>query len=83
MGHRVRSVIGFVVATMAWSGLAARADEGGVSFWLPGQYGSFAAAAPSPGFSMPLVFYNYGGVCRSRSHSAARPPVVRWPDHVI
>ena len=37
------------------------ADEGGVSFWLPGQYGSFAAIAPSPGWSIPLVFYNYGG----------------------
>jgi hypothetical protein len=61
MGCRVRSVIGLAVANMAWSGLTARADEGGVSFWLPGQYGSFAAVAPSPGFSMPLVFYNYGG----------------------
>ena len=38
-----------------------RADEGGVSFWVPGQYGSFAAIAPSPGWSLPLVFYNYGG----------------------
>jgi len=37
------------------------ADEGGVSFWTPGQYGSFAAIAPSPGWSLPLVFYNYGG----------------------
>jgi hypothetical protein len=36
-------------------------DEGGVSFWLPGQYGSFAAVAPAPGWSMPLVVYNYGG----------------------
>ena len=24
----------------------AHADEGGVSFWLPGQYASFAAIAP-------------------------------------
>jgi hypothetical protein len=39
----------------------AHADEGGVSFWTPGQYGSFAAVAPSPGWSLPLVFYNYGG----------------------
>ena len=37
------------------------ADEGGVSFWVPGQYGSFAAVAPSPGWSLPLVYYNYGG----------------------
>jgi len=37
------------------------ADEGGISFWVPGQYGSFAAVAPAPGWSLPLVFYNYGG----------------------
>jgi len=40
---------------------AAHADEGGVSFWLPGQYGSFAAIAPSPGFSLPLVTYFFSG----------------------
>ncbi len=39
----------------------AQADEGGVSFWLPGQYASFAAIAPEPGFSMPLVTYYYSG----------------------
>lgn len=38
-----------------------RADEGGVSFWLPGQYGSFAAVAPEPGFSVPTVTYYYQG----------------------
>jgi len=26
----------------------ARADEGGVSFWLPGQFGSLAAVPPGP-----------------------------------
>ncbi|MEA2728583.1 MAG: hypothetical protein QOF70_3058 [Acetobacteraceae bacterium] len=60
IGCRLRSV-GLAVAIVAGSGLAARADQGGLSFWLPGQYGSFAAVAPAPGFSMPLVFYNYGG----------------------
>ncbi|MBE1284476.1 MAG: phenol degradation protein meta [Rhodobacteraceae bacterium] len=44
------------------------ADEGGVSFWLPGQYGSFAAIPPEPGFSMPLVTYAYSG-----DASASRP----------
>jgi len=39
----------------------AHADEGGVSFWLPGQYASFAAMPPEPGFSMPLVTYYYSG----------------------
>src|SRR5262245_58746694 len=39
-----------LVASPAWS------DEGGVSFWLPGQMGSFAAVATEPGWSVP-VFY--------------------------
>ena len=49
------------LAIAAISPRRAVADEGGVSFWLPGQYGSFAAVAPTPGWSLPLVFYNYGG----------------------
>src|SRR5277367_6092149 len=61
MGCRMRFAMGLAVAIAAWPGMAAFADEGGVSFWLPGQYGSFAAVAPEPGWSMPFVFYNYGG----------------------
>ena len=34
------------------------ADEGGVSFWLPGQFGSLAAVQGEPGWSMPLVYYH-------------------------
>jgi len=36
----------------------AHADEGGVSFWLPGQYGSLAAVPAEPGWSIPLVYYH-------------------------
>jgi hypothetical protein len=61
MSYRIRGVIGLAVAIAVWPGLAARADQGGLSFWLPGQYGSFAAVAPEPGFSMPLMFYSYEG----------------------
>lgn len=32
-----------------------------MSFWMPGQYGSFAAVPPSPGFSLPLDTYYYSG----------------------
>jgi hypothetical protein len=32
-----------------------------VGFWLPGQTGSFAAVAPSPGPSLPTVSYFYSG----------------------
>jgi hypothetical protein len=34
------------------------ADEGGVSFWLPGQMGSFAAVQADPGWSLATVYYH-------------------------
>ena len=34
------------------------ADEGGVSFWVPGQMSTLAAAPAKPGWSMPLVYYH-------------------------
>lgn len=37
---------------------SAAADEGGVSFWLPGQFGSFAAVAGEPGWTLPIVYYH-------------------------
>ena len=61
MDLRIRAAATFACASVACTNFAAYADEGGVSFWTPGQYGSFAAIAPSPGWSLPLVFYDYGG----------------------
>jgi hypothetical protein len=34
------------------------ADEGGVSFWLPGQFGSLAAVPQPPGWSLATVYYH-------------------------
>jgi hypothetical protein len=34
------------------------ADEAGVSFWLPGQYGSFAAVPSDPGWSFESSYYH-------------------------
>jgi hypothetical protein len=43
----------------------AMADEGGVSFWVPGQYGSLAAVPSQPGWSFASILYltdvNAGG----------------------
>jgi hypothetical protein len=36
----------------------AAADEAGVSFWLPGQYGSFAAVPSEPGWSFESSYYH-------------------------
>jgi hypothetical protein len=43
--------------TVAVTGLA-RADEGGVSFWAPGLYGSLAAAPGVPGWTFAAVYYH-------------------------
>jgi len=52
-----------------WSSL--RADEGGVPFWLSGQYASLAAVPPEPGWYLPTMFYYYNGNA-SRSKSLTR-----------
>ena len=45
-------------AVIALSSGAALADEGGVSFWLPGLFGSLAAAPQQPGFSLAATYYH-------------------------
>jgi len=38
--------------------MIARADEGGVSVWLPGFFGSLAAAPLQPGWSLQSIYYH-------------------------
>jgi len=44
-------------AAIAWQS-ASRADEGGVSFWLPGLFGSLAAVPSTPGLSWTTLYYH-------------------------
>jgi hypothetical protein len=46
------------IATVAISPNAAVADEGGVSFWVPGLFGSLAATPQTPGFSLATIYYH-------------------------
>jgi hypothetical protein len=49
----------FTVLAIACATRAARADEGGVSFWIPGLYGSLAAAPQVPGWAIAYInLYN-------------------------
>jgi hypothetical protein len=59
--QRTRLGLGFVLplAVAAVSPVEiAQADEGGVSFWLPGQYASLAATPLVPGLSIAGIFYH-------------------------
>jgi hypothetical protein len=47
-------IAGSIVVATATSSLA---DEGGVSFWVPGFFGSLAATPQVPGFSFANVLY--------------------------
>jgi hypothetical protein len=54
-----------------------RADEGGVSFWLPGQYGSLAAVPQTPGWALGAIYYHAnvsgdGNVAASREIQIGR-----------
>jgi hypothetical protein len=57
----------------------ARADENGISFWLPGQFGSLAAAPMTPGWSLGTVYYHTsvggsGGVAAAREITIGKLP---------
>ena len=54
-----RSRISAVIAILACAAPnAALADAGGVSFWLPGQFGSLAAAPGQPGWALGMIYYH-------------------------
>jgi len=59
---------------------SARADEGGVSFWIPGFFGSLAAVpAQAPGWSVTSIYYRTsvsagGDVARAREITIGQLP---------
>jgi hypothetical protein len=46
------------LAVACFAAQPALADEGGISFWLPGNFGSLAAAPGTPGWSWATVYYH-------------------------
>jgi len=79
--YRIQTIGRAVVATTLLLGTGiSRADEGGVSFWLPGQYASFAAAPQVPGWALGVIYYHtnvsaFGNVAASKEIIAGRIPV--------
>jgi hypothetical protein len=56
-----------------------RADESGISFWLPGLYGSLSATPTTPGWSIAAIYY-HTTVSASGAAAAAREiQVGRFP----
>jgi len=75
----IRTAIGVAIATVGLLSEAAYADEGGVSFWVPGFFGSLAAAPQQPGWSLANVYYHTSvsagaDVARAREFTLNRVP---------
>ena len=56
--HQRRSGLALAVAASVSFATPALADEGGVSFWVPGLFGSLAAVPQQPGFSFAMIYYH-------------------------
>src|SRR4051812_6800760 len=73
------AIIGSAVAFACLTS-PATADEGGVSFWLPGLFGSLAAVPQQPGWSLTSVYYHTSvsagaDVSRAREFQIGKIPV--------
>jgi hypothetical protein len=69
-----------IAALLVLPDQAARADEGGISFWIPGFFGSLAAApARAPGWQLTTMYYHTSvsagaEVARAREITLGRIP---------
>ena len=80
--HRRRlSVAAIVLASaITFFSQSASADEGGVSFWVPGFFGSLAATPQQPGWSLANIYYHTsvsagGDVALAREFQIKQVPV--------
>src|ERR1700722_5672087 len=76
--RRIGCAVAAAAALLSLSNIA-RADEGGISFWLPGQSASFAASPQVPGWALGVVYYHanveaFGSVAASREITIGRIP---------
>ncbi len=74
-----RELAAIAVMMLAFAPQLACADEGGISFWIPGTFGSLAATPQQPGWAEALIYYHTsvsagGDVVRSREISIGNFP---------
>lgn len=56
--HCESASLALAVAASVSLATAALADEGGISHWLPGSFGSLAAVPQTPGLTAALIYYH-------------------------
>src|SRR5450755_5114555 len=70
------------IAVLALSPQISRADESGISFWLPGQFGSLAAVPQVPGWSLGTVYYHTTVAASGNVAAAREVQIGRFPPTV-
>jgi hypothetical protein len=78
-GFVLRLSAAAIAALLALPDQTARADEGGISFWIPGFFGSLAATPQQPGWSISTIYYRTavsagGNVARAREITIGQIP---------
>ena len=79
---RLTLVGAIAVATLALSPQISSADESGVSFWVPGQFGSLAAVPATPGWSLGAIYYHVSVAASADVAAASQVRVGRIPPNV-
>lgn len=76
--------LGIAVAAVALVVLPStvRADESGISFWLPGLNGSLAATPTTPGWSVAAIYYHTSVNAAGAAAAAREAQVGRFPPTV-
>ena len=63
-----------VLSTVALAPAAARADAGGIGFWLPGGMGSLAAVPGQPGWSLATIYLHVNANAGAGQGFSKTPP---------
>ena len=74
---RRTAILALLIASVCKLPDSARADQGGVSFWLPGTFGSLAATPLVPGWSMATI-YLHSDISAGGNVAASR--AIRFPN---
>src|SRR5258706_6429175 len=75
----IAAIAVLALATIVSAPRSGLADEGGVSFWIPGFFGSLAATPQQPGWSLANIYYHTSvsagaDVARAREFTLNRVP---------
>jgi hypothetical protein len=70
------------VAASAWTSKPSLADEGGVSYWLPGRFGSLAAVPAQPGWSGASIYYHTSVTAGGEVAAARQATIGRFHPNV-